>query len=48
KDGETGAREGAKFIAEHIIKVSSQNFENYAPTRHEREAVRGMLGLEPQ
>ncbi|EPO1784592.1 sugar phosphate isomerase/epimerase family protein [Cronobacter turicensis] len=47
KEGETGAREGARFIAEHIIKVSEQNFEDYAPGRHDREAVRAMLGLTP-
>jgi len=48
KAGETGAREGARFIVDHIIRVAEQNFEEYAGERQERDAVRDMLGLSPR
>lgn len=46
KDGETGAREGAKFISEHIIRVSKHQFDDFAAQKQEREAARELLGLD--
>jgi sugar phosphate isomerase/epimerase len=46
KAGDAGAREGAKFIAEHIIPVAEYAFDDFAHHDSERSAVRRMLGLE--
>ncbi|MCT4703899.1 sugar phosphate isomerase/epimerase [Enterobacteriaceae bacterium H20N1] len=46
KSGEAGAREGAKFIAEHIIPVADYAFDDFAQHESEGSAVRKMLGLE--
>lgn len=46
KSGEAGAREGAKFIADHIIPVADYAFDDFALREGEVGAVRRMLGLE--
>lgn len=46
KSGEAGAREGAKFIAAHIIPVAEYAFDDFALRDSDTGAVRRMLGLE--
>lgn len=46
KSGEAGAREGAKFIADHIIPVTDYAFDDFAVRDSDNLAVRKMLGLE--
>lgn len=46
KSGEAGAREGAKFIADHIIPVADYAFDDFAHSESNGAAVRKMLGLE--
>jgi len=46
KDAESGAREGAKFIADHIIPVSARAFDDFAATGSEDDSIRIMLGLD--
>ncbi|MGB7799673.1 sugar phosphate isomerase/epimerase family protein [Buttiauxella sp.] len=46
KSGEAGAREGARFIADHIIPVADYAFDDFANSKSETSAVRRMLGLE--
>jgi sugar phosphate isomerase/epimerase len=45
KNPEDGAREGAKYIKEHIIRVSEKAFDDFAGTGTDREANRRMLGI---
>ncbi|MCB9943964.1 MAG: sugar phosphate isomerase/epimerase [Geminicoccaceae bacterium] len=45
KDAEEGAREGAPFIASHIIKVTERAFDDFAAGGTDREANRRILGL---
>jgi sugar phosphate isomerase/epimerase len=46
KNPEDGAREGADFIADHIIKVTEKSFEDFAGGGADRAANRRLLGLE--
>ena len=46
KHPEDGAREGAEFIAEHIIRVTEKAFDDFAGSGADDEANRTMLGLE--
>lgn len=46
KDGETGAREGAAFISQHIIPVADRAFDDFAAQQGDANAVRKQLGLE--
>ncbi|WP_411704233.1 sugar phosphate isomerase/epimerase family protein [Edaphovirga cremea] len=46
KDGETGAREGAAFITQHIIPVADRAFDDFAVTADGLQHARRMLGLE--
>jgi sugar phosphate isomerase/epimerase len=48
KSGEAGAREGARFIADHIIPVADYAFDDFALRESETSAVRRMLGLEKE
>ncbi|MBW4022216.1 MAG: sugar phosphate isomerase/epimerase [Proteobacteria bacterium] len=43
---EVAARDGAKFISDHIIEVTDRVFDDFATTHSDRETVRGLLGLE--
>lgn len=45
KSPEQGAREGAPFIARHIIAVTSRAFDDFAAARTDDAANRRMLGL---
>jgi sugar phosphate isomerase/epimerase len=45
KDAETGAREGAAFIARHIIPVTARAFDDFAAAGTDAAANRRLLGL---
>ena len=45
KNAEDGAREGAPFIAEHIIKVTESSFEDFISQGADQAANRRMLGI---
>jgi len=45
KSGEQGAREGAPFIARHIIHTAERAFDDFAKSGANDEANRRMLGL---
>ncbi|MEZ5783366.1 MAG: sugar phosphate isomerase/epimerase [Rhizobiaceae bacterium] len=45
KDRMDGAREGAKFIADHIIRVSESNFDDFIDQGDDRTAINRALGL---
>lgn len=42
---EQGAREGAPFIARHIIETAERAFDDFAASGADDEANRRMLGL---
>lgn len=46
KDSDAGAREGAEFIARHIIPVASHAFDDFASGSADPRQIRRMLGLE--
>lgn len=45
KHPEDGAREGAKFIADHIIRVTEKAFDDFASSGTDEAANRRMLGV---
>ena len=45
KHPEDGAREGAKFIADHIIRVTERAFDDFADAEIDADANRSLLGL---
>ncbi len=45
KHPEDGAREGADFVKDHIIRVTEQAFDDFADGGTDDEANRKMLGL---
>ena len=45
KNSEQGAKEGAPFIARHIIETAERAFDDFAKSGADREANRRMLGL---
>jgi sugar phosphate isomerase/epimerase len=45
KDAEDGAREGARFVREHIIRVTEKAFDDFAGGGTDEAANRRMLGL---
>ncbi len=45
KHPEDGAREGAKFVSDHIIRVTDKAFDDFAGGKVSVEANRKMLGL---
>ena len=45
KHPEEGAREGARFIADRIIRVTEQAFDDFAGARTDQAANRRMLGV---
>ncbi len=45
KSGEQGAREGAPFIARHIIQTAEHRFDDFAKSGADIEANRRMLGI---
>ena len=46
KHPEDGAREGAEFVAAHIIRVTERAFDDFADAGSDRAANRNMLGLD--
>ena len=47
KSAEDGAREGARFIAEHMIRPAQQAFDRSVRRHADEAALRRMLGLAP-
>jgi sugar phosphate isomerase/epimerase len=47
KHPEDGAREGAKFVRDHIIRVTERPFDGFAGTALDADANRRLLGLDP-
>ena len=45
KHPEAGAREGAAFIARHIIPVAQRAFDDFAGSGVDRDQIRSLLGL---
>lgn len=45
KDAAVGAREGARFIADHIIEVTARAFDDFAASGVDEAANRRLLGL---
>ena len=45
KNGEDGAREGSRFIKDHIINVSSRAFDDFAETGNDSSGIKKMLGI---
>lgn len=45
KSPEQGAREGAPFIASHIIEATQVAFDDFAGSSSDRKSLRAMLGL---
>jgi hypothetical protein len=45
KHPEDGAREGAEFIASHIIRVTERAFDDFASAGTDEAMNRKMLGL---
>ena len=48
KHPEDGAREGAEFIADHIIRVTETAFDDFAGADTDDDANRRLLGLSPE
>lgn len=46
KDAEQGAREGAPFIADHIIKVTEKAFDDFAGGATDKALLRKIIGLD--
>jgi sugar phosphate isomerase/epimerase len=46
KDGEVGAAEGARFIRDHIIPVTTRPFDDFAGQAHDPIMLRRALGLQ--
>jgi sugar phosphate isomerase/epimerase len=45
KHNQDGAREGAKFVSDHIIRVTDKAFDDFAGGAADKETNRKMLGL---
>ncbi len=45
KNSEDGAKEGAAFIADHIIKVTEKAFDDFASTTKDEKLNRSVLGI---
>jgi sugar phosphate isomerase/epimerase len=45
KHPEDGAREGAPFIRDHIIRLTERPFDDFAASGADRDAIRKLLGL---
>ncbi len=46
KHSEDGAREGAAFVREHIIRVTERAFDDFADSGTDEAANRRMLGID--
>ena len=45
KDPEDGAKEGAVFIANHLIKPTTKAFDDFASVATDKQYLKGLLGL---
>ena len=45
KSPEQGAREGSKFIADHIIEVTEKSFDDFAGADIDKDQIKKILGL---
>ncbi len=45
KDSEQGAKEGAPFIANHMIKVTERAFDDFAGGTVDQELLRKIIGV---
>ena len=45
KHPEDGAREGAQFVSDHIIRVTERAFDDFADGGTDEAANRAMLGI---
>jgi hypothetical protein len=45
KSPEQGAREGAKFISDHIIEATEKRFDDFAGREVDKAHLRKILGL---
>ena len=45
KNAEDGAREGAQFIADHIIRVTDKAFDDFAGAAADQARINRMLGI---
>jgi hypothetical protein len=45
KHPEDGAKEGAKFISEHIIRVTDKTFDDFASTGVNEKLNKEILGI---
>ncbi len=45
KSPEQGAREGSKFISDHIIEVTEKSFDDFAGADIDKEQIKKILGL---
>ena len=45
KHPEDGAREGAKFISDHIIRVTEHAFDDFAGGDADMEANKALMGI---
>jgi sugar phosphate isomerase/epimerase len=48
RDGEDGARRGAAFIREHMLRLPDRPFDDFAGSGVDQAAVRRLLGIEKQ
>jgi len=46
KHPEDGAREGAKFIQDHIIRVTDKAFDDFAGVETDKGLLRRIIGLD--
>ncbi|WP_104402323.1 sugar phosphate isomerase/epimerase family protein [Vibrio penaeicida] len=46
KSSEQGAREGAPFIANHIIQTANQSFDDFASSDIDKDKIKNMLGID--
>ena len=45
KSPEQGAREGARFIQDHIIEVTDKAFDDFAGGEIDEQMINGIIGL---
>ena len=45
KHPEAGAEEGAKFIKDHIIKITDKSFDDFTSNANEEELNKSILGI---
>ena len=46
KSPEQGAKEGSKFISDHIIEVTKKTFDDFADSGSDEKGIKRILGLD--